>query len=58
MAEENKDGDDFDIADTVGPAANYAIPNFEGLGLIDTDSSRLWVGIICYNFQNCGSGRE
>jgi hypothetical protein len=25
MAEEKKDGDDLDIADTVGPAANYAI---------------------------------
>jgi hypothetical protein len=40
MAEE-KDGDDFDIADTVGPAANYAIAknffNFEGLGPIDAD---------------------
>jgi hypothetical protein len=39
MAEEQKDGDDLDIADTVGPAANYAIAknffNFEGLGPID-----------------------
>jgi hypothetical protein len=35
MAEEKKDGDGFDIADTVDPAANYAVPknffNFEGL---------------------------
>jgi hypothetical protein len=41
MAEEKKDGDDLDIADTVGPAANYAIAknffNFEGLGPIDAD---------------------
>ena len=28
MAEEKKDVEEADIADTVGPAANYAIANF------------------------------
>jgi len=39
MAEEKKDIDEADIADTIGPAANYAIAknffNFEPLGPID-----------------------
>ena len=38
MAEEKKDVEEADIADTVGPAANYAIAknflNFESLGPI------------------------
>ena len=41
MAEEKKDVDDADIADTIGVAANYAIAkrffNFEPLGPIDAD---------------------
>ena len=41
MAEEKKDVEEADIADTVGPAANYAIAknflNFESLGPIEYD---------------------
>ena len=46
MAEEKKDVEEADIADTVGPAANYAIAkknfNFEPLGPIDSD-----VPVVC-----------
>ena len=41
MAVEKKDVEETEIADTVGPAANYAIAknffNFEQLGPIDSD---------------------
>ena len=46
MAEEKKDIEEADIADTVGPAANYVITknnfNFEPLGPIDSD-----VPVVC-----------
>jgi hypothetical protein len=46
MAEEKKDVEEADIADTVGPAANYAIAksffNFEPLGPIDS-----YIPVVC-----------
>ena len=55
MAEEKKDGDDLDIADTVGPAANYAegavqvFPSQEAHAFLTSRTSSIkWPSCFCF----------